>query len=492
MINKLLSILFFLSLVLAVAPTGRIQTERLHSLVDLRGNYQEIAKLYASDAQAGDRFGTSIAVSADTLVVGAYLEDGGTGDPITDAGAVYVFKRDPDQSGKWVEVARLSASDAQSGDLFGNSVAISGDTIVVGAVNEDGDGDPWSDAGAAYVFERDLGGPGNWGQSAKLTAGDAQPGYRFGGAVAIEGDTIVAGATGAEAIPGNPFPISGAAYVFERDLGGPGSWGEAARLIASDAQDGDGLGASVDISGDTIVAGAWLKDAVTENFWLTSGQQSPKDVPGGFGNQGAAYVFERDLGGPEIWGEASKLVSFDAQDMDIFGVSVTIDGDTIVVGSDSEDGGPGNPMPDSGAAYVFERDEMGSWSVVTKLVAGDAQEMDHFGNSVTIYGEIIVVGAPLEDGGPGDPVNGVGAAYLFKRDEGGPENWGEIDKLLSSDGQEFDSFGSWGSIAISNDFIVIGADGEDGGTGDPLPNTGAAYVFMVGENKIFMPIVLKN
>ena len=388
----------------------------------------EVKKLLASDAGSGDRFGLSGAISGDTAVVGAYLEDAGG----SDAGAAYVFQRDEGGAGNWGEVKKLTASDAQAGDNFGISVAVSGDTAVVGARFEDAGG---SQAGAAYVFQRDQGGADNWGEVKKLTASDAQAGDRFGVRVSISGDTAIVGTTFAEA-----------AYVFQRNEGGADNWGEVKRLTASDAQAGDRFGVRVSISGDTAVVGADLEDA-------------------GGSDAGAAYVFQRDQGGAGNWGEVTKLLASDAEASDGFGGSVAVSGDTAVVGATGEDA----VATFAGAAYVFQRDQGGAdnWGEVKKLTASDAGTGDLFGGSVAVSGDTAVVGATAEDAGGAE----AGAAYVFQRNQGGAGNWGELKKLLASDAQAADSFG-W-SVAISGDTAVLGAIFEDAGGTD----AGAAYVF---------------
>ena len=228
----------------------------------------EVKKLLASDAEAGDRFGYSVAVSGDTAVVGARSEDAGG----NDAGAAYIFQRDEGSADNWGELKKLLASDAQPGDSFGFSVTISGDTAVVGAVFEDAGGD---DAGAAYLFQRDQGGADSWGEVAMLTASDAQAGDLFGWSVAVSGDSAVVGAFFEDA--GGLF--AGAAYLFQRDQGGADNWGEVKKLTASDAQGGDEFGSGVAVSGDTAVVGAALEDA-------------------GGSEAGAAYVFEEPLPPP--------------------------------------------------------------------------------------------------------------------------------------------------------------------------------------------------
>ena len=253
------------------------------------------------------------------------------------AGATYPLTVDPVLHG---EVAILRASDAQAVDFFGGAVSISGDTIVVGAGYENGGvGDPIADAGAAYVYERDQGGADNWGEVTILRASDAQDWDFFGLSVSISGDTIVVGAPGEAGGAGDPRPDAGTAYVYERDQGGTGNWGEAAILRASDAQAGDYFAYGVSISGDTIVAGA-LYDAGCES--------NPVE------QSGSAYVYERDRGGSDSWGQLTILRASDAQEGDNYGGAVANSGDTIVVGASHEGGGAGDPIPVAGAAYVID------------------------------------------------------------------------------------------------------------------------------------------
>ena len=399
-------------------------------------DWGQLTKLSASDAQNLDFFGVSVAVSDDTAVVGAPGEDTGG----TNAGAVYVFQRDEGGADSWGEVTKLAASDAQAGDVFGVSVAGSGDTTVVGALGEDDGG---TNAGAAYVFHRNEGGADNWGQVTKLSASDAEASDSFGVSVAVGGDIVVVGASLEDA----EGTDAGAAYVFRRNEGGADDWGQLTKLSASDAQNLDFFGVSVAVSDDTAVVGA------------------PGEDTGGT-NAGAVYVFQRDEGGADSWGEVTKLAASDAQAGDVFGVSVAGSGDTAVVGALGEDDGGAN----AGAAYVFHRNEGGadSWGQVTKLTAADAQNDDEFGYSVAVSGDTAVVGAYLEDASG----TFAGAAYVFQRDEGGADSWGQVAKLTASDAHAFDFFGT--SVAVSGDTTVVGAESEDPGA---RSNAGAAYVF---------------
>ena len=218
------------------------------------------------------------------------------------------------------------------------------------------------------------------------------------------------------------------------------------KLTASDAQAFDQFGLGVSISGDTAIVGARFEDE--------KGAQA-----------GAAYIFERDEGGADNWGEVTKLTASDAQADDRFGTSVAISGDTAIVGAFAED----EKGSAAGAAYIFERDEGGAdnWGEVTKLTASDAQARDFFGISVAISGDTAIVGARLED----EKGSNAGAAYIFERNQGGADNWGEVTKLTAFDGQAFDLFGI--SVAISGDSAIVGAFGEDEKGGA----AGASYIY---------------
>jgi hypothetical protein len=444
--------------------------------------YPETSRLSPGDAQSFDLFGWSVAADGDTIVVGSPGESGGHGDPLPGAGAAYIFERELENGGSWVETARLAASDAQPHDAFAASIAIRGNTIVLGAPNEDGgDGDPLPGAGAAYVFERNLDGPGNWVQVAKLVAGDPQPFDAFGNSVSIHGDTIAVGAYLEDGGLGNPLTDTGAVYVFERNQGGTGKWGQSARLADGQLMDNVQFGTSVSLDGNTVAVGAPFHNIFP-------------GPPLGWAEAGLVLIFERNQGGTGNWGEAAGVIAGDFQEEDHFGMSVFLQGDTLVAGAPAEDGGSGDPLPGAGAAYIFERDQggPGNWGQTQRITAGDPQAGDAFAAALGISGDIIVMGALYEDGGPGDPTLNAGAAYVFERHTGGWGQWGQAAKLMAGDGQSLDRFG--GSASISYDTLVIGASFEDGGKGDPLPSAGAAYVFeksVVFTELIYFPLVLR-
>ena len=245
--------------------------------------------------------------------------------------------------------------------------------------------------GAAYIFHRDAGGADAWGQTAKLVAGDGGAFYLFGSAVSICGDIVVVGSRSAFA-PGGDVPV-GTARVFQHQPGDPSTWVEIARLDGS-FRDGSAheFGAAVDIDGDTVIVGDWR-------------QQIGLDV-----NAGSAYIFERDHGGEDNWGEVKKITADPPVNTGSLGISASIHGNTVIAGSPSDDN---IFYQESGSAYIFERDHGGqdNWGEVQKLTASDIGVGDSFGGSVSIHGDRAVVGAKgnSDDGGES------GSAYIFRR-----------------------------------------------------------------------------
>lgn len=315
---------------------------------------------WAHVAQLGQS-GQSVSIDADTVIVGVPNDDQ-AGD---DAGAAYVYERDAGGPNNWAEVKMLIASDATAFDSFGSDVAIDGDTVLVGANRDD---DAGSGSGSAYVFGRDAGGADNWGQVAKITASDAAGGDQFGLAVDISVDTVVVGSN----LDDHVAADAGSAYVFERGAGGEDNWGEVKKLTAFDAAALARFGWDVAIDGDTVIAGAFGDTELGSS-------------------SGAAYVFERDQGGAGNWGEVKKLTA--AQGYAFFGFAVSLSADRALVGANLSSEGAFQ----SGAAYVFDRDEGGAdnWGQTKKLVPSDAETDGRFGVGVSTTGEAMLVLADL-------------------------------------------------------------------------------------------------
>jgi len=380
----------------------------------------EVTKLLASDGEFREEFGRCVSISGDTAVIGAPLDD----ENGSRSGSAYVFLRD---SGVWTQQAKLTASDGGANDDFGRAVSISGDTAVIGASSHNG-----SDflSGAVYVFARS---GGIWTQQAKLLPDDGASMDRFGSSVSISGDTIVVGATWDDDNGSN----SGSAYVFTR---ANGVWTQNAKLLPDVGSENAIFGNSVALNGTTIVVGA---EGATNNSVQS----------------GAAYVFARSNG---VWTQQALLLSSDADSGDYFGCSVSVDGDTAVIGAYQDDDNGSN----SGSAYVFTRSGGGgsTWIRQAKLLSDDGDGLDYFGHSVSIVGDTVVAGAI----GTGDNGFTSGSAYVFIRNSGA---WAQQAKFIASDGQSADNFGY--SVSTTEDTAITGAHFHD----DNGPNTGAAYIF---------------
>ncbi len=369
-------------------------------------------ELTASDGVAYDHFGVSVSVSGDTAVIGVSSK---TISSNARQGAAYVFVR---SSGVWSQQQELTASDGAAYDEFGISVSVSGETAVIGAFENSGA------QGAAYVFLRNS---GVWTQQQKLTASDGVPGDYFGWSVSVSGDTAVIGAYA-------KINDRGAVYVFVRSSG---LWTQQQELTASDGATNDHFGYSVSVSGDTAVIGAYGK----------------------ISDQGAAYVFVRNTG---VWTQQQKLTAWDGAASDYFGYSVSVSGDTAVIGA------YGNSSF-QGAAYVFVRSS-GVWSQQQELTASDGAVYDEFGYSVSVSGDTAAMGAYVKN-------NSQGAAYVFARSSG---VWTQQGELAASDGAANDYFGD--SVSVSGGTTLAGASGRN-------INRGAAYVFtgpMLGVNALLV------
>jgi hypothetical protein len=338
----------------------------------------QTARLVASDGEDADMFGNSVAISGDNAISGAGWED----NVDIDVGSAYLFSRNLGGVNNWGQLKKLTSSDGQNGDGFGFAVSIDGDAAVVGAPYKSTTA--WA-SGVAYAFSRNQGGADNWGQVRKLVPSDFTAAATFGFSVAVSGDTIVVGAVN----DNGTGSYRGAAYVFCRDLGGAGNWGEAKKLTAFDAEDRDAFGCSVAISGDFLIVGAGVKHE--------SGVET-----------GAAYIFGRNQGGADNWGLIKRLRASDAAPYDGFGASVSISADYALVGATGKDG----TIPDIGGVYIFQRDLGGAdnWGEVGNVMPADANETCWFGQSVALSGDLFVVGAPEMRGGGQNR----GAAYVFR------------------------------------------------------------------------------
>lgn len=332
----------------------------------------------ASDGQAYDLFGISVAINENTLVVGARRNGDGNG---CQPGKAYVFVKPGKSWSTLKQVAELTASDGAPCDGFGESLSISGNTIVVGAyeamVNE-------INAGAAYVFVEPAGGWKNMTQTAKLTASDPRVGGYLGNSVSTDGKTVVAGA------PQGAF--TGEAYVYVEPAPGWTNMTETAKLTGSDAKPGDFFGDSVSLRGITMIVGSpYHSNAM----------------------QGAGYIFVEPPSGWTNSTETAELTVPDSQIPVLLGTSVLIEGNTALMGA-PDLSFPGFRTP--GAVYIFTKPAAG-WQTTskfkTKLVSRDGFTGDNFGQAIAMTGNTAIVGAIFVHWDPSFEYPGAGAAYIF-------------------------------------------------------------------------------
>jgi uncharacterized protein YuzE len=319
-------------------------------------------KIQASDTEASANFGFYVDVSGNTAICGAYRQDTGG----TDAGAAYIFTR---SGTTWTQQQKIQSSDIAASDSFGYSVAIDGDTVIVGAYKEDTTA---TDAGAAYVFTRS---GTTWSQQQKLQASDAAATDYFGFNVAIDGNTVIVSAYKEDTTATD----AGAAYVFIRS---GTTWTQQQKIQASDPQDTDYFGNKVAISGDTVLVGAYKEDTTATDA-------------------GAAYIFTRS---GTTWSQQQKIQASDIQADDSFGYSTAIDGDVLAVGAYKEDTGASA----AGATYIFTRSGT-TWTQQKKIQASNPGASDNFGIGLAMSDDTVIVGAWAED----TAASNGGAAYIF-------------------------------------------------------------------------------
>ena len=381
--------------------------------VAIAETWPQMQKLLASDGSTKDYFGTSVAISGNYAIVGAYQDD----DPVPGSGSAYIFYRD---GTNWTQQAKLTASDGVANSYFGTSVAISGPIAIVGAYGDDDNGEL---SGSAYIFYWD---GTTWSQQTKLLASDGADHDRFGASVAIDDHYAIVGAIG-ESTHG---AVSGAAYIFVRGFTG---WKQQAKLLASDGTAGDKFGNSVSISGDYAIVGA---------YWDND-----------LGNySGSAYVFKRN---DTTWALMEKFLAPDGAYDDWFGTSVSISGDYAIVGASYDD----DLGESSGSAYLFKRSGK-TWNLQQKLTPSNGDAGAVFGVSVALSGDCAAVGAVGDDN--------KGSVYIFKTNGA---TWTQQTKLSSLDSVDGDQFAY--SVALSGDFVLAGAYGDD----DNGSDSGSAYLF---------------
>lgn len=476
----------------------------INNQISLGESAQQTAYIKASNTDVGDWFG-SIAIDGNTLVVGAPGEDsiasGVNGDEddnssplipdqvysdiLVGSGAAYVFVKN---NGVWEQEAYLKASNPDAGDYFGLSVAISGDTIVVSAMQEDGvssgingdesNGDVSVNSGAVYVFVRSN---GEWEQQAYIKASNADMFDYFGTSIDLHNDTLVVGAIGeasnATGVNGNQdydFQyVSGAAYVFIRsnDI-----WSQEAYIKASNTDSFDGFGSAVSLFDDTLAIASYNEDS---NAIGINGDQNNNLAQ----ESGAVYVFTRLKGS---WSQQAYIKPSNTGVDDKFG-SLDLSADTLVVSSSLEDSNSlgvngdqqNNLAENSGAVYVFTRD-LSNWSQQAYIKPLLSLENERFGSGVNILGDLLAISNntgyfvnetnEYEDGEPS-------SVYLFERYSG---EWSQQNILQAPNAEFGDSFYgvlSGSSLIASNISEDSNSTGVNGDSSNNLAlESGAVFV----------------
>ena len=381
----------------------------------------ETAKLTAQDAASGDWFGWEVSINGDVAVIGAPLNDDACpADPDCDSGSAYVFRYN---GTAWQFEQKLTAPDAACGDWFGGSVSVWSNWLVIGAYLAD------DNSGSAYLYHFN---GSAWEFKTKLTAPDGVANAYFGISVAISGNTIAIGASG----DGEAGPSAGSAYLFRYN---DDTWEFERKISAPDGAQNHEFGFRLAVFGDVAIIGdGGYED--DDNGWAS----------------GAAYVFRYD---GTTWVEEAKLLASDGETGDHFGLGVSVWGDVAVIGADEEDD---NGWA-AGAAYVFRYDGT-TWVEEDKLLASDGKSRDHFGFSVSVWGDVAIVGVSEYFGSGFEP----GAAYVFVNSNG---SWVEQAKLTASDAGDGDHPRA---VSISGERAIVGAVYDDDWAG---VDQGSAYMF---------------
>ncbi|MGV6860697.1 MAG: T9SS type A sorting domain-containing protein [Putridiphycobacter sp.] len=431
--------------------------------------YTEIDKIIASDRAELARFGQAVALSNNYAVVGAY----GAG-PYNN-GQIYIYEK---QGSHWVQTQIIENSDNENYDRFGYSVALDGDYLIVGAPGEDEDEtgmNSISKAGSVYIFKNNA---GTWTETQKIVASDRSADDEFGWSLDIDGNTLIVGAhQDFEDVNGlNPIHHAGSCYLFDLNTSTE-IWTETQKIVASDrAPDlyypngytgedlSDQFGHTVGISGDYVVVGALNHDYRPD---LTSEWQC-----------GSAYIFERSGGiWTEV---QQIINSDNVGNIwERFGSDVAIDSNIIVVGMWAQDytAAGTDYMKNAGAAYIFVRDNMGVWNENQKIVAGMRNSGDHFGWDVKINDGFIISGTEHDDHDENEinPLHEAGSAYIFQMDGSGL--FQQIQKIRASDRDSLDVFGY--AVDIYGVNAISGAFQHDWNLvqADSMQEAGAAYIY---------------
>ncbi len=368
-------------------------------------------------------FGSTIAVSGNRVAVGLINNNDFTSE-------VHVYKRTSPGSDNWVleDKWAIPFHSVISEEIIFSNVDIYGDTIVVGAPNDDEGG---TDAGAAYIYSRKLDGTDKWELIEKLLPADKQPTAEFGLSAAIQGNSVVVGAWKAD-------NKRGAVYVFEKS-DKTGIWQQVKKLSPNEQPENQRIGTSVAIDKTRVLAGA----------------------PFSSSSQGAIYVFERSTMSSTDWAQTSKLEVENISGSRFFGDDVSISGNTIVSGLQIQRGGIFNDSRTHAFVFEWNLDGDNQWKEVTQLKLQDVDVFTDYNSPVVIKNDTIAVGGrgfnlftenPQFDGDSTKIL--FGAVFLYGRNVGGPNNWG-LTEIISPDKAIEQGLGFAGDLDLDNDSLIV-------------------------------------
>ena len=379
-------------------------------------------KVTPIDGAANDAFGFSVGVDNGVAIVGAYHDD----DKGTDSGSAYIYRYN---GVTWIQEQKINASDGANSDVFGWSVSISGDVALVGSILND---DRGLNSGSAYIYRYN---GSSWIQEAKINASDGAAGDEFGNVVSIQGNVALIGSPQDDDHGG----ASGSVYVYRYN---GSSWIQEQKITPSDGAAGDYFGAAVSLDDDVALIGARVDD--------DNGTDS-----------GSAYIYQYD---GTSWIQEQKILASDGSAGDWFGMSVSLSNDVALIGSRLDD----DNGTDSGSAYIYRYNGT-SWIEEQKTLASNGAADDWFGLSVSICGDVALMGAYRHDGNGSNS----GLVYHYRYDGA---SWVEEQILTASDGTGGDEFG----YAVSNvdNVVLVGAIGDD----DRGTNSGSAYFYELNLN----------
>ncbi len=451
----------------------------LFSVIGNTQTFTEIIKSTAFDRDIDDRLGYAVDISGNYAIVGAYGDDFGALNP--NMGSAYIFEKTGIED--WTFVQKIQSSDQDDYDRFGWSVAINGSYAVVGAYAEDEDENDMnylSKAGSAYVFERDS--AGMWVQVQKIVASDRDTSDEFGWTVDISGETIIVGAhhEGHDELGGDFIFKSGSVYAFDRGV--DGEWTESQKIVAWDRQPDSG-------GGDETINIWHYQDidygdlfgcsiAISGDFMIVGAHNGDYNPAGfsGIDQAGAAYIFRRVAG---VWVDDQKVCATSRGGWDRYGYSVDIDSNVAVVGAKAEDESEFEAafLHNAGSAYIYTRGIDGTWGTAQKIDASDRGVGDHFGIDVAVENDIMVIGAESNNFDEFEADDLNNAGAAYIFEKADDGTWSEIQKIDASDRVLEDWFAN--AIAISEHTIIVGAwqqDFNEIGL-DSLKDAGAAYFF---------------